>query len=386
MSGRQRRSTGPRSASRGRSWRSRAGFGGAHYLAAVACHCLGLDEETASHLDAASRLIEESDANYVPVRFLSTTLRLETGDLGVLPDFFHWEGRHPGRPPQLDQIGPPWDGSPLGGRKILLYTKRNGHGDAFMFIRFAPMVKARGGIVLLATDRAKAEILAGAEGIDQVLVEGTEVPNDLWRHDVSCAVMQLPAVFGTTLDSIPARVPYLRAPEEALARWRPRVEALPGIRVGVAWAGNPRKLQDRLRSFRLADLGPLADVPGVTLVNLQRGRECEPIADAGFPVTTLDDACQDDTWATTAAIVASLDLIVTPDSAIAHLAGALGRPVWIALPFQAEWRWLRHREDSPWYPTARLWRQEKFGDWASLFRQMASALAGHVTGANPGRR
>jgi hypothetical protein len=104
------------------------------------------------------------------------------------------------------------------------------------------------------------------------------------------------------------------------------------------------------------------------------------------PITRLDGAGEDDTWATTAAIVASLDLIVTPDSAVAHLAGALGRPVWIALPFRAEWRWLRDREDSPWYPTARLWRQSTLGDWGGLFRRMTPALAEHVAGANPGRR
>jgi hypothetical protein len=359
-------------------------FGGAHYLAAVACHFLGLDEEQASHLDAASRLILESDANHVPSRFLSTTLRLESGDLGALTDFFRWEARHPGRPPGLDRLGPPWDGSPLAGRTILLHTKQNGHGDAFMFIRFAPMVKALGGIVMLATDRAKAGILGGAEGIDRVLVEGTEVTMDQWRHDVSCPVMQLPAVLGTTLDTIPARVPYLRAPDEALACWRPRVEAIPGLRVGITWAGNPRNARDHLRSFRLADLALLADVHGVTLVNLQKGREEEPLADANFPITRLDGAGEDDTWATTAAIVSSLDLIVAPDSAVAHLAGALGRPVWIALPFRAEWRWLRHREDSPWYPTARLWRQEKLGDWGGLFRRMASVLAGHAAAVNPG--
>ncbi|MGP0066098.1 MAG: hypothetical protein ACLQGP_21175 [Isosphaeraceae bacterium] len=360
-------------------------FGGAHYLAAVACHFLGLDEEQAAHLEAASRLIPESDANHVPSRFHATTLRLESGDLGALTDFFRWEARHPGRPPGLDGIGPPWDGSPLAGRTILLHTKQNGHGDAFMFIRFAPMVKALGGIVRLATDRAKAGILAGAEGIDRVHVEDTEVSMDLWRHDVSCAVMQLPAVLGMTLDTIPARVPYLRAPDEALARWRPRVEGLPGLRVGIAWAGNPRNARDHLRSFRLDDLAPLADVPGVTLVNLQQGREEEPHADANFPFTRLDGAGEDDTWATTAAIVESLDLIVAPDSAVAHLAGALGRPVWIALPFRSEWRWLRHREDSPWYPAARLWRQEKLGDWGDLFPRMASALAELVAGANPRR-
>jgi hypothetical protein len=361
-------------------------FGGAHYLAAVACHFLGLDEDQAAHIDAASRLIPESDANHVPSRLHSSTLRLESGDLGALPDFFHWEARHPGRPPGLDRIGPPWDGSPLAGRTILLHTKPNGHGDAFMFIRFAPMVKALGGFVLLTTDRAKAGILAGAEGIDRVLIEDAEVPMDLWRHDVSCAVMQLLAVLGTTLDTIPARIPYLRAPDDALARWRPRVESLSGLRVGITWAGNPRNARDHLRSFRLADLAPLANVAGVTLVNLQKGREGEPLADADFPITRLDGAAEDDTWATTAAIVESLDLIVAPDSAVAHLAGALGRPVWMALPSRAEWRWLRHREDSPWYPTARLWRQEKLGDWGGLFRRMAPALAGLVAGANPVRR
>jgi hypothetical protein len=147
------------------------------------------------------------------------------------------------------------------------------------------------------------------------------------------------------------------------------------------WQGDPQHNLDRLRSFSLAELEPLGEVPGLSLISLQKGTGREQLADAGFPVWDLGPSYQAGDWQTTAAIVSQLDLVINPDRAMAHLAGALGRPTWLALGRPAEWRWLQDREDSPWYPTMRLFRQEHLGEWRPVFRRMAEALAARVGGA-----
>ena len=148
----------------------------------------------------------------------------------------------------------------------------------------------------------------------------------------------------------------------------------PGFRVGVCWAGNPSHRQDVFRSFRLAELAPLAEFPGVSLVSLQKGQGTEQLSDVSFPVVDLGPEYAAGDWLDTAAVVSQLDLVVTPDTALAHLAGALGKPVWTALSRPAEWRWMRDRDDSPWYPTMRLFRQDKLGEWGPVFRRMEEAL------------
>jgi hypothetical protein len=186
-------------------------------------------------------------------------------------------------------------------------------------------------------------------------------------------------ILGTRLDTIPAAVPYLAADPGALARWKPRLGPGPEFRVGIGWQGNPRYRSDRQRSFPLAKFAPFAQISGVRLISLQKGAGTEQVAALGgaFPVTVLDGWERNDVgdFPDTAAIVCGLDLVVAPDSALAHLAGALGRPVWTALPRVAEWRWLIDRDDTPWYPTMRLFRQVRAGDWDEVFARMAAALA-----------
>jgi len=162
--------------------------------------------------------------------------------------------------------------------------------------------------------------------------------------------------------------------EETVERWRPACSAIPGIRIGVCWAGSPSHRQDAFRSFRAAELAPLAAVPVVTLVNLQKGKETEQLADVPFFVVDLGPEYAAGDWLDTAAVISQLDLVVTPDTALAHLAGSLARPVWMALHRPAEWRWMRDPDDSPWYPTMRLFRQENLGEWGPVFRRMAEAL------------
>jgi len=190
-----------------------------------------------------------------------------------------------------------------------------------------------------------------------------------------------PQALETRVDTIPAQVPYLAAEPARVARWKERLRTLPGLRVGVAWQGNPKAeefIWARGRSFPLAALEPLAQLPGVSLVSLQKGPGCEQLARVSFADrivdlgTDLDSA--PDAFLDTAAVMASLDLVVSCDTSIVHLAGGLGRPVWTALSLSPEWRWLLERNDSPWYPTMRLFRQPNPGDWETVVRDVASEL------------
>ncbi len=193
--------------------------------------------------------------------------------------------------------------------------------------------------------------------------------------DVFASLMTLPRLFKTDLDSIPADVPYLSVSEELVSQWRPKLGSGEAFRVGIAWQGNPHFAGDRARSFPLSTFAPLAAIPGVQLFSLQKGFGAEQIADAAFPVVDLGSKFSDVLMADAAAVIASLDLVISCDSAICHLAGALGAKAWVAIPFLPDWRWLLDREDSPWYPTLRLFRQSRPGDWAGVFQRMAETLA-----------
>lgn len=259
---------------------------------------------------------------------------------------------------------PRWDGAPLDGRRILLHTEQ-GFGDTIQFARYAPLVAERGGRVLLEVHPHLTRLFAGLWPGVTVVRHGDPLP----EHDAHCPLMSLPAAFGTTLDRLPPSGAYLRADPAEIARWRPRVEGDGGLRVGLVWAGNPRHANDRNRSLPVAKLAPLLAVPGVRFVSLQTGD-----ARAAVPtgVTDLIEGVRD--FADTAAILAQLDLLVTVDTAAAHLAGALGRPCWLLLPFAPDWRWLLDRSDSPWYASLRLFRQNRPGDWDTVAVTVAAAL------------
>jgi Flp pilus assembly protein TadD len=271
---------------------------------------------------------------------------------------------------------PRWDGSPLDGRTILLHAEQ-GFGDAIQFVRYAPFVKERGGTVVLAAAERMQALLRTAPGIDQIVTLPPTPP--LPEFDVYCPLMSLPAIFGTTTSSVPAEIPYLRAEPERVERWRKRLEPHRGFRVGIAWQGSPAMLpHDLWRSIPLTRFEPLARVDGVCLVSLQRGAGTDQLAALGGRFPLVDLARDFDESAgvllDTAALMMSLDLVVTCDTSIGHLAGALGVPVWIALQAVPAWRWLFDREDTAWYPTARLFRQIRFGAWEEPFGRMAGAL------------
>ena len=293
-------------------------------------------------------------------------LRLMRGDFaGGLP---HYEARFRDGSERLGAYPKPlWRGEPLEGRTVLLHAEQ-GLGDTLQFVRYAACVRERGGYVVLQCQKPLRALLGGCKGVDTVVDEEAPLP----PFDVHAPLLSLPAIFGTTTDTIPNAVPYILPDPELVAAWRARVAERPGLRIGIAWQGNPDFSRDRLRSVPLRHFEPLARIPGVTLYSLQWGAGREQLAD--FPASSgvIDAALP---WSEAAALVSLLDLVVTSDTSIAHLAGALGRPVWVALSANPDFRWQLRRSDCPWYPSMRLFRQPAPHDWPAVFANMARELA-----------
>jgi Tfp pilus assembly protein PilF len=268
---------------------------------------------------------------------------------------------------------PPWDGAALEGRTILLRAEQ-GLGDTLQFIRYASLVKARGGTVLVVCHEPLVRVLHGCPGIDRLLPMGSPLP----PFDVHAPLLSLPRLFGTTVATVPAPVPYLVADAPLAAPWHGVLSQYSGFKIGIVWQGNPRHKSDRYRSCPLTQFEGLARLPGVRLISLQVGPGREQLAALGdrFSVTDLGGQFNPASLAEAAAVVKHLDLVVAVDTAIAHLAGALAVPVWVPLPVAPDWRWLLGREDSPWYPTMRLFRQRERGNWQEVFERMANAVRG----------
>jgi hypothetical protein len=274
---------------------------------------------------------------------------------------------------------PRWDGSYLAGRTILVYPER-GLGDTIHLVRYLPLLQRKGGRVVFACPKPLMRLLNRSPGIDLLVPEGSDPPG----FDVHVPLMSLPYLLGTTLPTIPADVPYVFPDETRVQLWGQVLRWLPSFNVGIAWQGNPRFKSDRTRSLALRHFAPLARIPGVRLVSLQQNKGHEQLAQADFPVLELgSDLDRSGAFTDTAAVMKHLDLIIACDTAIGHLAGSIGVPVWIALSLACDWRWMRGREDSPWYPTVRLFRQKEPGDWLGVFARMAEEL-GRIVAARPG--
>ena len=296
-------------------------------------------------------------------------LALSRGDYAIGFTKLEWRWRLPRMTPRHAEW-PAWQGEPLNGRTILLHAEQ-GAGDTIQCLRFVPEVAARGGRIVLELPPSLTRLATSLAGGGEIVPTGGTLP----AYDVQCALMSLPRVLGTRLETLPAAVPYLH-PDAALAeQWSRRLVG-PGLKVGVAWAGNPEHSADRRRSIDVERLAPLFDVANVRFHSLQVGRRGD---DAERPLhrTVVDLAPDLTNFAETAAVIANLDLVLTVDTAVAHLAGALGRPCWVMLPFAPDWRWLSGRDDSPWYPTLRLFRQPAPGDWDSVIANVRAALGGH---------
>jgi tetratricopeptide (TPR) repeat protein len=257
---------------------------------------------------------------------------------------------------------PLWTGEPLAGQSILIHAEQ-GFGDTLQFIRYVTAVAQRDGKVVLEVPTSLVRLARTVAGASEIVATGDPLPN----FDCHCPLLSLPRLFKTNLATIPATVPYLAVPPEASAAWADRIAAAPGLRVGIVWAGTA------VGAIDLRLLKPLWELSGASWFSLQVGDRAGDISAIDtVNITDLSPWLTD--FAETAAAVCQLDLVITVDTSVAHLAGALGRSTWLLLQYFPEWRWLLEREDSPWYPTARLFRQRQVGDWSSVAREVAAAL------------
>ncbi len=268
-----------------------------------------------------------------------------------------------------DLTQPKWSGERADGRTMLIWAEY-GFGDNLQFVRYAPAVARLGWRVILEMPRQLKRVCASIDGIEVI---ATDEP--LPDFDMHCPVLSLPRVFGTGLSTIPADIPYLRADRDLVRAWRERLAGRGGLKVGVTWRGNPLHPRDRARSMTPAVFAGLLDVPGLAIVNLQKDARPEEIAALGPPGAVLDAGSDLGDFADTAALVANLDLVVAVDTSVCHLAGALGMPTWILLDSAPDWRWMLDRDDTPWYPTVRLFRQAKRGNWQGVVDRVRVELA-----------
>ena len=283
----------------------------------------------------------------------------------------HYEWRErcaDGRANARELAAPRWDGAPLDGRAILLHGEQ-GLGDTIQFARYAPLVAALGGRVALEVPRALHRLMAGLPGVDRLIVPG----EDPGAIDAHLPLLSLPFALGISPDTVPADTPYLFAEPQLVAAWRRRLVG-PGRKIGLVWAGSARHGNDANRSIAVEMLRPLLNVPQTAWYSLQVGGRADQVAALGIDdIVDLSPVLTD--FAATAAAIAALDLVVTVDTSVAHLAGALGRPVWTLLPTPADWRWMTDGEATPWYPTMRLCRQRQPGDWPEVIDRLAADLA-----------
>jgi tetratricopeptide (TPR) repeat protein len=277
--------------------------------------------------------------------------------------------------PRSGSHQPRWDGADLTGRTILLQADA-GFGDTIQFIRYVPLVAARGGKVVLECPPQLHRLLQALPGLERLISANQPLP----QFDVHCPLTSLPLAFGTKLETIPAQIPYLNANDDLSRRWAKLLADSDGLKVGIVWAGNPRHSNDRNRSLSLSLLAPLARNPGITFYSLRKGGPPGQISAPPSGIKLIDYTAELTDFADTAALIANLDLIIAADTAVAHLAAALGKPVWVLLPYAPDWRWQLEREDSPWYPTMRLFRQKTWGDWPEVIERAAQTLDAYRVG------
>jgi tetratricopeptide (TPR) repeat protein len=262
---------------------------------------------------------------------------------------------------------PQWDGPDLQGQSIVLYGEQ-GLGDIIQFVRYVPLVAARGGRVTLISPMPLVGLLGHLPGLDQLIRLDEPRP----RFDQQCPLMSLPLIFWHEAKSLAGSAPYLKADAARTEFWAELLAREKRLKIGLAWAGSPKHKNDRRRSIPLSDFAPLAKLNGVVFYSLQKGPAVLQSPPPGLP--WVDETARLTDMSDTAALIQNLDLVICVDTAVAHLAGAMGKPVWMLLPFIPDWRWMWKREDSPWYPTMRLFRQPSAGDWAGVLEMVTREL------------
>ena len=301
-------------------------------------------------------------------------LLLMRGDLAEGWDEYEWRLR------STERKGPrfpenPWQGESLAGKHIYVQAEQ-GFGDTLQFARYAPLLAARAGKVTLRVHQQLVRLLR--ESLPGIVVLGDR--GDPAPYQCDAVLLSLPRLFRTRLETIPAEVPYLRPPAEAIQRWGNRLAKMQGLKVGIVWAGNPDHVNDTRRSIALTELAPLFAVPGTSFVSLQFGPRTADLKKLKHRPPIEDLSPQFEDFVDTAAAISALDLVITVDTSVAHVAGALGKPVWVLLPWVTDWRWLLEREDNPWYPTMRLFRQKKGQDRSEVLARLEAELKAVAAG------
>jgi tetratricopeptide (TPR) repeat protein len=316
------------------------------------------------------------DPDYVLAHCVLAFLCLSVGDFKAGWDEYEWRWRDIQMSDGLREFSQPrWSGvEPIAGKTILLHAEQ-GLGDTLQFCRYVPIVKALGGTVVLEAPHELKHLLETLEGVDVFVDRGLPLP----PFDLHCPLLSLPRALHTELATIPNTVPYMQADPERIAKWRSKLGASTRPRIGLVWSGNPKHLNDRNRSMPLTSLLPLMTdaFEWISLHKVVREEDAEALALS--PLRHFGDELVD--FSDTAALLKMVDCVLSVDTSVAHLAGALGNSLWVLLPYTPDFRWLLDREDSPWYPQARLFRQSQPGDWAGVVKELESALLSLVPAA-----
>lgn len=330
------------------------------------------DEAIVSYGEVLARRQDNADAHFNRALALLTI-----GDYRAGFADYEWRWRRTGAPAQKNRGRQLWLGdTPLSGKTILLHAEQ-GFGDTIQFARYAPLVAAQGARVVLEVQPELKSLLSRLDGVTTVVARGEAPP----PFDAHCPLGSLPLARKTELPVVPAQIPYLSADQAHLQKWSARMEKLPRPRIALAWAGNPAHDNDRNRSIALSTLAPLLAMPA-SFISIQRDMRSSDAAQlaATTPLTHLGGELAD--FNDTAAVLSLCDLLITADTAPAHLAGAMGRPVWVLVPFAPDWRWMLDGESTPWYPTARVFRQSALADWNAVIARVVSALQEQLKGKN----
>lgn len=334
---------------------------------------LGNSLHAAGRMHEALRCYEEVQRHgpHSPESHWNRALVLLTlGDYAEGWKEYEWRWQCQNFPYKRQQFPQPiWDGSDLTGRTILLDSE-GGFGDIIQFVRYARLLAERGARIILGCPPELKELLRTVDGVHQILTKGDPLP----EFDLQFQLLGCPLKFATTLETIPKSVPYINAQQDRVGKFRGRIRADESVRhVGLVWCG--RSMPYPNRSCPLAACKPIFDVPGIQFHSLQRDDGRAELSAAPQHWKLVDHAEEMRDFADTAAIIANLDLVITIDSAVAHLAGAMGKPVWVMLPYSADWRWMIDRDDCPWYPTMKLFRQSSIGDWAGVMLRISAGLS-----------
>lgn len=327
---------------------------------------MNIPSDAVCHYDEALRLRPD----YHAARYHRSLALLQKGDYtqGWRDYEWRWYVSKDAIGWKRDFYQPQWQGEDIRGRTILLHSEQ-GFGDAIQAVRYAPILAEHGSRVIVECRSELKRLFGTLAGVEAVVDRSEPLPD----FDVHCPLMSLPFACGTILETIPSRVPYLRAPHDLVSRWAERFCRVSQFKVGLAWGGSSRNLENRKRSLPVTDMAPLAGAADVRWYSLQKGETTDQIE--RFELTGWTEELYD--FADTAALIAHLDLVISVDTSIAHLAGALGKPVWLLSKYGSDWRWLLDREDSPWYPTMRIFRQQEPGNWREVVERVADALATH---------